>query len=115
MSNRITRQQLAEKIRAGRVVVVEALPERYYVDSHLPGALHLPHDQVGELAPALLKDKDADIVVYCANLNCQNSHVAAHGLAKLGYRNVAVYAEGKQDWIEAGLAVEKGPMLGRAA
>lgn len=112
---RITRQQLEEEIRARRVTVVEALPERYYVDGHLPGALHLPHDRVPELAPALLADKQAQIVVYCANVNCQNSHQAAHALTKLGYRNVAVYAEGKQDWIGAGLPLEKGPMLSRAA
>ena len=112
---RITRQQLEEEIRARRVTVVEALPERYYVDGHLPGALHLPHDRVPEQAPALLADKQAQIVVYCANVNCQNSHQAAHALTKLGYRNVAVYAEGKQDWIGAGLPLEKGPMLSRAA
>ncbi|HEX6065159.1 MAG TPA: rhodanese-like domain-containing protein [Longimicrobiales bacterium] len=112
---RIMRQQLEEDIRARRVTVVEALPERYYVDGHLPGALHLPHDQVTELAPALLGDKHAQIVVYCANVNCQNSHKAAHALTALGYRNVAVYAEGKQDWIEAGLPLEKGPMMSRAA
>ena len=115
MSNRITRIELQEKLRSDRVVLLEALPERYYLDSHLPGALHLPHDQVAALAPALLKDKDAEIVVYCANINCQNSHIAAHELTKLGYRNVAVYAEGKQDWINAGLPVEKGPMLSQAA
>jgi rhodanese-related sulfurtransferase len=113
--NRITRQQLEDRIRARRVTLVEALPERYYLDSHLPGALHLPHDQVSTLAPALLGDKDREIVVYCANVNCQNSHQAAHALAMLGYRNVSVYAEGKQDWIAAGLPVEKGPMMSRAA
>jgi rhodanese-related sulfurtransferase len=115
MSNRISRQQLQAKLQSNRVVLIEALPERYYVDGHLPGALHLPHDQVAALAPGLLKDKDAEIVVYCANVNCQNSHVAAHELTKLGYRNVAVYAEGKQDWTNAGLPVEKGPMLRHAA
>jgi rhodanese-related sulfurtransferase len=115
MTSKITRQQLAEKILAGRVVLVEALPEKYYVDRHLPGALHLPHDQAEALAPALLKDHDAEIVVYCANASCQNSHIAARALAGLGYRNVSVYAEGKQDWIEAGLPVQSGPMLRRAA
>jgi hypothetical protein len=29
-------------------------------------------------------------------------------LAELGYRQVFRYTEGKQDWIEAGLAVESG-------
>ncbi len=109
MLNKTTRQELAEKVLANNAVLVEALPERYYVDLHLPGARHLPHDQVEALASRVLPDKDAEIVVYCANAQCQNSHVAARALAKLGYRKVSVYAEGKQDWIEAGLPVEQGP------
>ena len=115
MANRITRPQLAEKILAGHTILVEALPERHYLDRHLPGALHLPHDEVPTLAPGLLEDKPADIVVYCANASCRNSHIAANALIALGYRSVSVYAEGKQDWIEAGLPVESGPMLKRAA
>ena len=108
MLNKVTRQQIAEKILAGRTVLVEALPRKYYADSHLPGARHLPHDQVEALASRILPNKDAEIIVYCANVQCQNSHIAAHALTKLGYHHVAVYAEGKQDWIEAGLPVERG-------
>jgi 3-mercaptopyruvate sulfurtransferase SseA len=44
--------------------------------------------------------------VYCANRQCQNSHVAAHRLAALGYSDVSVYGGGKQDWEEAGLPFE---------
>ena len=107
MLNKITRPQLAEKVLAGRTVLVEALPQKYYADFHLPGARHLPHDQVEALASRVLPEKNAEIIVYCANVQCQNSHVAAHALAKLGYRDVAVYAEGKQDWLDAGLPVER--------
>jgi rhodanese-related sulfurtransferase len=32
--------------------------------------------------------------------------VAARELAAMGYTNVRDYAEGKQDWIDAGLPVE---------
>lgn len=108
MLNKITRPQLAEKVLAGRAVLVEALPQKYYADFHLPGARHLPHDQVEALAPHVLPQKNAEVVVYCANLQCQNSQIAAHVLAKLGYINVSVYADGKKDWIEAGLPVERG-------
>jgi rhodanese-related sulfurtransferase len=94
--------------RLDRVTLVEALPEKYYRDGHLPGARHLPHDQVRELAAGVLPDRDAEIVVYCASATCQNSHIAARVLAQLGYRDVAVYAGGKQDWSEAGLALEPG-------
>ena len=30
-------------------------------------AVNLPLDRIGELAPEILPDKDADIVVYCMN------------------------------------------------
>ena len=54
----------------------------------------------------VLPDKDAFVVVYCANTPCQNSVVASRRLVELGYTNVHEYVEGKQDWIEAGLPVE---------
>ena len=89
-------------------VLVEALPRKYFADWHLPQARHLPHDQVRELAAAVLPDPHAAIVVYCASDTCQNSHIAARLLEQLGYTDVAVYAGGKKDWSEAGLQVERG-------
>ena len=108
MHRTITRDELAQAIDAGGVTVVEALPPMYFADAHLPGAVNLPHDRVRELAPALLPDRDAAIVVYCANTPCQNSGIATRELIAMGYRDVREYAEGKQDWIEAGLPVETG-------
>jgi rhodanese-related sulfurtransferase len=66
---------------------------------------------VARLAPTVLPDKSAEIVVYCASRSCQNSHVAAAKLSQMGYANVAVYAGGKQDWSEAGLPVDRGEAL----
>lgn len=107
MSQIISREELRIKLSsASRPVLVEALPEKYYAAKHLPGALHLPHDQVDALAAGLLAQKSAEIVVYCANRQCQNSHIAAHRLSVLGYVNVSVYAGGKQEWEEAGLPFE---------
>jgi rhodanese-related sulfurtransferase len=62
----IGREGLKAKIdRGDDVVLVETLDPEYYEDAHLPGALNLPPDQIGELAPQILPDKDANIVVYC--------------------------------------------------
>jgi rhodanese-related sulfurtransferase len=88
------------------IVLLEALPERYFSAGHLPGARLFPHDQAAALAPQLLADKQAKIVVYCASDTCQNSHVAAAVLRKLGYADVAVYAGGKKDWEQSGLPLE---------
>jgi rhodanese-related sulfurtransferase len=48
------------------------------------------------------------VVVYCANAPCPNSEIAARRLAALGYVNVREYAEGKEDWVAAGLPIERG-------
>ena len=108
MSAVITREELRREIEAGTVTVVETLGPMYYADAHLPGAINIPHTEVRELAPALLPDLDAAIVTYCSNTACRNSEIAANQLRALGYTNVRKYAEGKQDWTEAGLAVVTG-------
>jgi rhodanese-related sulfurtransferase len=108
MTPLITLDELRREMAAQHVTVVETLGPLYFDDSHLPGAVNIPHTEVAELAPALLPDKDAAIVTYCSNTACRNSEIAGNQLIALGYSNVRKYAEGKQGWIEAGLPVESG-------
>jgi rhodanese-related sulfurtransferase len=64
----INRDQLKAKIDRGeRFQLVETLSEPAFQKAHLPGAIHLPPDRLRELAPQVLPDKGAEIVVYCAN------------------------------------------------
>ncbi len=102
----IDRDNLKSLIDRRAVTVVEVLPAQYYRKAHLPGARHLPDDETEALAPGVLPDRDARIVVYCASDTCKNSHIAAAELERLGYCDVSVYVEGKKDWIDAGLPVE---------
>ncbi len=96
------------------LTLIEALPAPFYRKAHLPGAINLPPEQVETLAPSLLPDKQAAIVVYCADLACGNSTVATRQLTALGYTNVREYAEGKQDWLAAGLPVETKASRGKS-
>jgi rhodanese-related sulfurtransferase len=64
----ISRDELKAKLESGeRFTLVDALPEDAYRAGHLPGANNVPYDRVRELAPERLPDKEAEIVVYCAN------------------------------------------------
>jgi rhodanese-related sulfurtransferase len=111
-TTKITRAELRDLLHTD-VTIVEALPPEYFEQGHIPGAINLPHTEVRERADELLPDKHAPIVVYCANLPCRNSEVAAIVLTKLGYTDVREYAEGKDDWREAGLPLEQGaPVAG---
>ncbi|MGE0769961.1 MAG: rhodanese-like domain-containing protein [Hyphomicrobiaceae bacterium] len=109
MTRTITREALLQRLAATpRPALIEALPERYFRDGHLPGALHMPHGNVSALAPGAIPDRTAEIVVYCASPSCRNSHIAAAALESLGYRSVSIYAGGKEDWQAAGLPLEQG-------
>jgi rhodanese-related sulfurtransferase len=67
MLDTISRDDLKGKMDRGEAfTLVETLPEVAYHHAHLPGAINLPPDRVKELAPQLLPDKSAEIVVYCA-------------------------------------------------
>jgi rhodanese-related sulfurtransferase len=106
MTATIGRDELRAAIESSSVVVIDALPESYYAQQHLPGALNLVEGDVEERAGSLLPDKDAAIVTYCSNTACNNSKAVAARLERLGYTNVRTYPEGIQDWVEAGLGVE---------
>src|SRR5262245_55761539 len=108
MKTRITREELRQRLDAGTpTVLLEALPEKYFNDGHLPGALQINYDKVRDEASTRAPSKSATVVVYCAGATCRNSHIAADQLDALGYSDVRVYAAGKQDWLEAGFPVVK--------
>lgn len=66
--NTITREELKQKIdRKEDFLLVETLPKIAYEHAHLPRAINLPPDQLKVLAPKLLPNKDAEIIVYCAS------------------------------------------------
>ena len=66
MVAKIGREELQAKISRGDpFVLLEVLAPQYYRHSRLPGALNLPPGKVGEMAPDLLPDKNAEIVLYC--------------------------------------------------
>ena len=108
MAPKITRDELKALLDRSEVLVVEALSEESFAKEHIPGAIRIDYEKLEAQAPELLPNKDAAIVTYCASLPCQNSEIAANKLVALGYTNVREYAEGKADWIEAGLPVEAG-------
>ena len=108
MTQTISRDQVKAGLATGTLVLIDALPETYYAQQHLPGALNLVADEVASRAPDLLPDKDAAIVTYCSNPSCANSGQVAAKLEALGYSNVRKYAAGIEDWTEAGLPTESG-------
>ena len=64
----ITRDDLKAKIdRKDRFTLVETLPAPPYQPAHRPGAVNLPPDRMRDLAPDVLPDTHAEIVVACGS------------------------------------------------
>ena len=64
----ISREDLRRRMVSGDdMTIVETLDEAKFRQGHLPGAINIPPDKVQTLAPKMLPDKDAEIIVYCAS------------------------------------------------
>ncbi len=104
----ISKEELKAKMDAGSVIVINVLSRASFETIHLAGSLSIPIDQLqgGEWQKL---DKNKEVIVYCANYDCNESKLAAVFLQEKGF-NVKAYEGGIKDWSESGYPVE-GTML----
>jgi rhodanese-related sulfurtransferase len=86
------------------LVVVDSRSEESWNQGHIPGAVHLPTDQITERAPGLIR-ADATVVTYCWGPGCNGSTRAALAFARLGYR-VKEMIGGYEYWVREGFTVQ---------
>lgn len=107
----IDREQLqALRQRDENLPVIEVLPRDSYETFHIPGAVNVPLGDADfdRKIEAVAPDKDREVVVYCADTECDASPKAGKRMEQLGYTNVLDYEAGKADWKEAGLPTAAG-------
>ncbi len=99
----VSRQELADRLRTGDVVLIDVRPGEEYRAGHIRGALSLPVEELerrlGEL-PA-----DLEVVAYCRGPYCVFATEAVRCLVRHGYRARRL-EEGFPEWRLAGLPVE---------
>lgn len=76
-------------------IVLDVRTPEEYAEAHIPGAINVPNEEIGEEPIAQLPDKDQIILVYCRSGN--RSKEAAQKLADQGYTNVIEFG-GINDW-----------------
>jgi rhodanese-related sulfurtransferase len=77
-----------------------------YMREHVPGAAWLCRSRLEVRVAAVLPDRNAPVVVTCAD--GLHSTLAAAALGRLGYRRVKVLEGGTRAWVAAGLPAERG-------
>jgi rhodanese-related sulfurtransferase len=89
---------------AGGIVLLDSRSAAAWDQGRIPGAVHLPTDEIPGRAAALL-DRDVPVVTYCWSPGCNGATRAALALAELGYA-VREMLGGIEYWIREGFAVE---------
>lgn len=84
--HKITAEQAKQMMDTKKVTIVDVRTEAEYKDGHVPGAMLLPVESIGDSRPAKLPDPGATLLVYCRSGH--RSGIAARKLAEMGYKNV---------------------------
>jgi len=97
--------ELLQRLERGETVVLDVRPEPEYVSGHLPGALHIPLEELSERLAELPNDKE--IVAYCRGRYCVLAHDAVRLLNSRGL-TARRAADGVLEWRVAGIPVRTG-------
>ena len=102
----ISTEQLDQRLQQGGAFQFwNVLPDTYFRGELIVGSLRVPLETLGREARRLGLPKDAEIIVYCADLACPLSGNAAQKLQELGYTNVRAYEGGLAEWKASGRPV----------
>ena len=93
--HKITAEEAKKMMDEGGVTVVDVRRADEYADTHIPGAILVPNESIGEEQPELLPDKDAVLLIHCRT--GIRSKQASDKLVELGYTNVYDFG-GIVDW-----------------
>ncbi len=101
----LSRQELFERVRAGRVIVLDVRPVEEYRAGHIPRAISVPVDELEQRLGAFPKDQE--IIAYCRGPYCLFAVRAVELLRRQGF-TARRFHEGVPEWKAAGLPVSVG-------
>lgn len=101
----ISHDQLEKKRSSiNDLTMINTLPQENFEQTKIPGSINVPQtsdDFVDRVSAAVMNNKQAEVVVYCASDQCNSSEHAAKKLDQAGFKNVYDFEGGYQDWKKA--------------
>ena len=101
----VDNDELARRVRAGEVTVIDVRPREEYVAAHIPGAISVPLAQLGKRLGELQKRRD--VVAYCRGPYCVMALDAVALLRRKGFRAHRM-EHGVPEWRAQGWRVDTG-------
>ena len=99
----VSRAQLAERIKAGDVMVVDVRPAAEYAAGHIAGARSIPMERLAKELRTL--PADVEVVAYCRGPYCVLADEAVRLLRRRG-RTARRLADGYPEWRHARLPIQ---------
>ena len=92
---KISAEDTYEMMVSQEVVIVDVRTPEEYDGGHIPNAILVPNESIGDDMPEALPDKEATLLIYCRS--GRRSKEASEKLLKLGYKSIYEFG-GIIDW-----------------
>ena len=102
---RVSRDELLDRVRSGSAVVVDVRPTEEYLAGHISGAISVPLEDLEDRLSEL--DTTLEVIAYCRGPLCLLAPEAVTALRARGFR-ARCLEEGLPEWRRAGLPISAG-------
>jgi rhodanese-related sulfurtransferase len=101
----LDQQQALDKIKAGKIAVVDVRTPEEFAEGHVPGAINISYDKMGERVREIPATKEQPVLLYCRS--GKRAAMAETTLTAAGYSNLYHLKGDMQAWVENKQPIEK--------
>jgi len=102
----ISQVELMQRIKANHAnLILDVRSPKEYAEGHIPGAINIPHDQLGSRLAEIGSHKDKDVVLYCGSGG--RVSIAANTLQAAGFSKLLHLDGDMNGWRSNGQPIKK--------
>jgi rhodanese-related sulfurtransferase len=101
----VSREDAMRLASGGAALLLDVRTPAEFESGRVPGAVNVPHTELGTRLAELAAHRDGDVIVYCES--GRRAAAAAHLLANGGFTSVRHLAGDMAGWRDAGLSIER--------
>lgn len=95
----LSKEQLLKLRQQDNVIIIDARSIDEYASGHIPDAINIPFEQLGDYIQQIDEFSHAKwLVPYCDGPPCEKGMELANILFEMGFEHVAYYDAGLEDW-----------------